>query len=340
VGRGAYFSFTSLAALVQCRNSVVVGWNRPTGNAQQFDLIDLIRTPLKKFIVWSGTTPQAGIARVGMLMSLALLALAGCGGSSSSSSGGSSAIASGGNGPATVSLSASRTLVSAGDRVTLRWSSSNADSCTASGGWSGSKALTGSELVGPLSGDTTFLLSCSGGSGGGVQQVTVKVGSGSSVIVSLDSDPDYVLEGGTTTLSWESVGADQCVASGGWSGERSTSGTFTTGPITETTGYQLQCTGSAGSGLAMLTVQVVDKTLRWQAPTENVDGSDLTDLAGFVIYWGRDSRNYTGQHTINSPTATQWEADIPPGTYFFAMTAFDSENNESAYSNEVYKIIP
>jgi hypothetical protein len=90
----------------------------------------------------------------------------------------------------------------------------------------------------------------------------------------------------------------------------------------------------------MLTVQVVDKTLRWQAPTENVDGSELTDLAGFVIYWGRDSRNYTGQQTINSATTTQWEADIPPGTYFFAMTAFDSENNESAYSNEVYKIIP
>jgi len=31
---------------------------------------------------------------------------------------------------------------------------------------------------------------------------------------------------------------------------------------------------------------------------------------------------------------------MAPGTYYFAMTAFDAENNESGYSNEVLKIIP
>ena len=39
-----------------------------------------------------------------------------------------------------VSLSASDSVVPAGDTVTLTWSASNATSCTASGGWSGTKA--------------------------------------------------------------------------------------------------------------------------------------------------------------------------------------------------------
>jgi hypothetical protein len=90
----------------------------------------------------------------------------------------------------------------------------------------------------------------------------------------------------------------------------------------------------------MVTVQVVDRVLRWQAPTQNVDGSPLTDLSGYVIYWGTSSRNYIGSYTINSPTTTEWEATVPAGSYYFAMTAFDSENNESGYSNEVLKIIP
>ena len=92
--------------------------------------------------------------------------------------------------------------------------------------------------------------------------------------------------------------------------------------------------------MGMVTVQVVDKILRWQAPSQNVDGTPLTDLAGYVIYWGTSSRDYIGSHTINSPDVTEWEATMAPGTYYFAMTAFDASNNESGYSNEVLKIIP
>lgn len=257
----------------------------------------------------------------------------GCSGSSSGS-GGKSQSGSG------VSLSASSTNVASGERVTLTWSSSGADSCTASGGWSGSRPVSGSETVGPLTADTTFTLSCSGGSGGGVQQVTVRVGGGYAAWIDLSASPMYVEAGGTSTLRWNASGASQCTASGGWSGSRSASGSFTVGPIDATTTYQMTCQGSNGSGLAMVTVQVVDRVLRWQAPTENVDGSALTDLAGYMIYWGSSSRSYMGSHTINSPTTTEWEATMPAGTYYFAMTAFDAQNNESGYSNEIRKIIP
>ncbi len=83
-------------------------------------------------------------------------------------------------------------------------------------------------------------------------------------------------------------------------------------------------------------------TLSWQAPTENVDGSPLTDLASYVIYFGRASRNYTGNLAVTDGATTNWGFSIPVADenddrWFFAMTAIDGGGNESAYSNEVIK---
>jgi hypothetical protein len=239
-----------------------------------------------------------------------------------------------------LSLTASSTLVSEGDFVTLSWSAQDASGCTASGGWSGSKAASGSERVGPIVRDTTFTLSCSGGDGGGIRQLTVRIDDGSGAWVKLKAQPPHVKSGGTSTLSWSATGATSCEAGGGWSGSRPAEGSFTVGPIESSTTYRLTCQGPNGSGVAMVTVRIVDKILRWQAPTQNVDGSPLTDLGGYVIYWGADSRAYTGSHRIPSPHVTQWAANIAPGTYYFAMTAFDAEGNESGYSNEIEKVIP
>lgn len=49
----------------------------------------------------------------------------------------------------TVSFSASPSTVVAGNPVTLTWSSTNATRCRASGGFSGGKAASGSEIVTP-----------------------------------------------------------------------------------------------------------------------------------------------------------------------------------------------
>jgi hypothetical protein len=101
----------------------------------------------------------------------------------------------------------------------------------------------------------------------------------------------------------------------------------------------MTCDGPTGSAVSMVTVEVLDKILRWQLPTQNVDGSPLDDLDGFRVYWGIQSRIYTGSVSINSPNTTQWEVTNAPGTYYFALTAFDTDGNESAYSNEVHKTI-
>lgn len=89
-----------------------------------------------------------------------------------------------------------------------------------------------------------------------------------------------------------------------------------------------------------------DVDLTWQAPTQNVDGTALTDLDGFAVYIGQASRDYTVSHVINDETATTatvtFTADwLQPGgnDVYIAMTAFDSEGNESVYSNEIIRTV-
>lgn len=60
----------------------------------------------------------------------------------------------------TVTLTASPTSGSAPLTTTLTWASSNADSCTASNGWTGTKSLSGTETITGLSASRTFTLTC------------------------------------------------------------------------------------------------------------------------------------------------------------------------------------
>ena len=242
--------------------------------------------------------------------------------------------------PASVSLFASATVVEPGASVTLTWRSFNATECQSSGGWSGVKTLSGSQTVANITRDTRFRLSCSGAGGGGLAEVMVNVANSDGPNVTLRASPAEVAVNGTSTLTWDSANTSTCTAGGGWSGTQPSSGDFSTGALTEDTTYRLTCEGPGGSAVALVTVRVLSKTLRWQAPTQNVDGSALTDLAGFVVYWGTQSRNYTGSYTINSPGITRWDVTVSPGSYYFALTAVDSDGNESRYSNQVLKTIP
>ncbi|MEQ8859921.1 MAG: hypothetical protein RIC56_14860 [Pseudomonadales bacterium] len=176
--------------------------------------------------------------------------------------------------------------------------------------------------------------------GGAVDQPgTVAVGSAEPTI-SLSANPRRLSSTETSTLIWSVQNASSCRASGGWSGERALSGRASVNPLTGSATYSLTCVGPGGSALSSVSVERIDRFLRWEPPTQNIDGSPLTDLAGYVMYWGRESRRYGSSAVINDPTVTRWEANLPPGTYFFAVTAVDADGNESDYSNEVRRTIP
>jgi hypothetical protein len=81
----------------------------------------------------------------------------------------------GGGTPApTVSVSASPTSITSGQSSTLFWNSTNATSCTASGAWSGTKAVSGNQLLSPTS-TSTYTLTCTGTGGSGSASATVTV---------------------------------------------------------------------------------------------------------------------------------------------------------------------
>lgn len=97
--------------------------------------------------------------------------------------------------------------------------------------------------------------------------------------------------------------------------------------------------------LLPMQAKAADVSINWQAPTENIDGTPLTDLAAFKVYIGTESRNYTQTISINDPSRTSATATITlpvnPGenTFYIAMTAIDDDGNESGYSNEITRVI-
>lgn len=80
--------------------------------------------------------------------------------------------------------------------------------------------------------------------------------------------------------------------------------------------------------------------LSWTPPTENTDGSALTNLAGFNVYYGNSSGSYfTSIELMNPSTATYTITDMDPGTYYFSITAENATGTESAYSSEAVKVL-
>ena len=66
-------------------------------------------------------------------------------------------------------------------------------------------------------------------------------------------------------------------------------------------------------------------------PTENADGSALTDLAGYRIYYGTDEAALSQTIKIDNPGLTKYVVEnLAPATWHFAMKAFNSRAEESA----------
>lgn len=157
----------------------------------------------------------------------------------------------------TVSLNANPTSIASGDSVTLSWSSQNATGCTASSGWSGSKAASGSQVVGPLTQSTTYLLTCSGDGGSANASVTVSVMPVvPAPVLTFTATPATVASNGSTVLQWDATYASSCTASGAWSGVRELVGAETISAITSQKTFQLDCIGSGGSASKSVTVTV------------------------------------------------------------------------------------
>lgn len=168
----------------------------------------------------------------------------------------------------TVELSAASTTIVTGSSTSLTWSSTNTTSCAASGGWSGAKATSGTEPISPAT-TTAYSIECIGAGGTTTDSVIVTVTPApepepepEELTVSLTASRFVVHEGSsseaTTTLTWESVGAASCTASGApeWIGAKPFSGSETVTPTADVT-YTIACTNGEDTVSASVSVDFV-----------------------------------------------------------------------------------
>jgi hypothetical protein len=81
-------------------------------------------------------------------------------------------------------------------------------------------------------------------------------------------------------------------------------------------------------------------TLAWQPPTTNTNGSPITNLAGYKIHYGTQSANYTDVVSVDNAGVARYVVEnLPKGTYYFALTAYNSQGVESELSAEVAETV-
>ena len=82
-------------------------------------------------------------------------------------------------------------------------------------------------------------------------------------------------------------------------------------------------------------------TLSWIPPTTNMDGSALTDLAGYCIYYGPSAGEFLNRIEIDTAgLATYVVENLLPNEYDFVITAVNSSGFESPFSNVAFKYLP
>jgi hypothetical protein len=93
--------------------------------------------------------------------------------------------------------------------------------------------------------------------------------------------------------------------------------------------------------IAVQQVSLGSVTLSWTPPTQNEDGTPLTDLAGYRFLWGPSAGNYPNAVTVNNAGLTTYVIDnLAPGTYVFVAKSINAAGVESQFSNSATKTIP
>jgi hypothetical protein len=80
--------------------------------------------------------------------------------------------------------------------------------------------------------------------------------------------------------------------------------------------------------------------LEWTVPTTQTNGSTLADLAGYRIHYGKSAAALDQTIEVRNPSVSRYVIEgLKPGTYYFAVTAFNTRNHESERSNAGMKDI-
>jgi hypothetical protein len=80
--------------------------------------------------------------------------------------------------------------------------------------------------------------------------------------------------------------------------------------------------------------------LDWTPPTENTNGTVLTNLAGYHVHYGTSATNLSKTVTVSNPGVTSYVVDnLSAGTWYFAISSYSTAGIESGLSAVVSSIV-
>jgi hypothetical protein len=103
--------------------------------------------------------------------------------------------------------------------------------------------------------------------------------------------------------------------------------------------------GTASASLTAFSIAVNQisngsATVNWTPPTSNTDGSTLTSLSGYRIYYGTAGNSLTQSVQVANVGLTSYTlTNLTGGAWYFGVSAYTSGGQESALSNVVSKQI-
>ena len=177
-----------------------------------------------------------------------------------------------------IELTAAPAAAYVGDKTELQWNAQYADTCMATGDWSGARPTSGTESSKVLDVNATFTLTCAGISGSVSKSVSVTVTPPPDPSLTLTSLTPSVPSGSYGMLRWQGIRVSNCQASGGWSGARDSSGSEPVGPLTTNQTYTLECSGTGGPFTKTASMSVIAAP---PAPTTvSLISADFVELIG------------------------------------------------------------
>lgn len=213
---------------------------------------------------------------------------------------------------------------------TLTWSTTNATTCEASGEWSGSKAVNGSETVGPFTtaGSRTYTLTCRNQNGPfATQSVDVIVASDTtpdsfSFTAVTDSRPSLDTQSNTITITGLNAAAPLSITGGTYSVDGSQF-TSAAGTISNGQTLRLRITASAEPGETVVaTVTVGDFSTNFSVTTRMPDGAStamVNDVDNNPVEFMSSEGTLNNLRTVATPMGAPTTRAYPNGFFAFNL---------------------